>query len=762
MPAETITTKTTTLLIERPQTFEELAAPYQLVRYELPDRFRFVPNRYARLHIALKQQLQVPYHLFTHDHLSESGAEKTAVYALFRRAETPVTLSLDFLQEGELSWRAIRFEQLKFHNVIKLLQMDYARIARDAFTAIGNYYVHAKGESGTVTCLQIAIKGDRNNREEQPVQRFKVTGQATRLRRRLKEGLSEHYKYIDPFFRRDVREGQLIYTQLLPEEIDSYQGEIFGIFRQPGERASLDFHSDIEPEHTRGKLLYDFTHNFIRYLGQRGIGARHSEREFMQFEPATDSFTLPIGKLGCIYIYDHRYQREVQTEQYRLLLERHFPNLRFEQLVELESDLDHPVLILQDFEKKDFDKEGIFGGRQDPYQAVYSDPDLVGLPKQTINVNPNHAMGTTSVDDYLFYELDNGSSFLRQLTVSLDELCMKALVLQRRSVQAFLPTTVGSATGQAKALADYTFVRQTTYAGGRYGVLMWIEEDLLHFADIRHSSGRTKLEQQLEKLGLDRHEDILGRFKQKHRKVDKEESELFFDFVIGSGFVAEIEDVNEHVLYEYDEILRRRREPLDPAPLASFQLALHYDRLKRASWPSLAELEDEAHQKQTKAGQEARQLLAQLRLYDEFLADLGRHYIQISLNELLSPDRQEELGALFAVSPDQVVGKLKRYYRRLDRFQSSKSRDLLALHQSIWYDHEWTYMVGSPHSLNQRQATAHLLRQFDVYFGGERFEIASLLDMMSVPFVRHKQYTVYPFPFHLIDIYVENKLQYED
>jgi len=61
--------------------------------------------------------------------------------------------------------------------------------------------------------------------------------------------------------------------------------------------------------------------------------------------------------------------------------------------------------------------------------------------------------------------------------------------------------------------------------------------------------------------------------------------------------------------------------------------------------------------------------------------------------------------------------------------------------------------------MNQKQPRAHLIRRFGVYQGS--FDIQPLLLAMSVQFVRHRQYTVYPYPFHLIDLYVENVSCYQ-
>lgn len=63
--------------------------------------------------------------------------------------------------------------------------------------------------------------------------------------------------------------------------------------------------------------------------------------------------------------------------------------------------------------------------------------------------------------------------------------------------------------------------------------------------------------------------------------------------------------------------------------------------------------------------------------------------------------------------------------------------------------------------MNSVQARAHRVRRFVVYQGADQFNIHSVLETMSVKFVRLKQYTVYPYYFHLIDLYIDNILAHQ-
>jgi len=92
-------------------------------------------------------------------------------------------------------------------------------------------------------------------------------------------------------------------------------------------------------------------------------------------------------------------------------------------------------------------------------------------------------------------------------------------------------------------------------------------------------------------------------------------------------------------------------------------------------------------------------------------------------------------------------------------FPSDKANSLY-LYEGIWYDDtDQSYLVGSAQGINKAQARAHLIRRFDIYQGKEHVDVTPLLTSMSIQFIRLKQFTVYPYPFHLISLYAENALQ---
>ncbi|MCE7980184.1 MAG: hypothetical protein DYG89_03260 [Caldilinea sp. CFX5] len=754
---DSVTTKTTTLVIEKPDSFEKLAEKYCLMRYELPLTYRLqYENDYSRLHIAMKTYLRAPYRLYTYDLLAPDKSPRRAIYAMFLRGKERVEPGVMVDSSTVLSGNEIQANQLPFHMVVKLLQMSYAQTDRTAFTAIGKYYVHAKGEKKTVTCLEIEIKGDRQNQEDEHEQVFQVMSHATRLRTRRKEDIKHHYKYIYPYFRRQLKGRQHLYIQLLPDEIDNYDGEIFDIYKDPSERATLDFHSNFDPERTRGKLLYDFIQNFTGYLESLGIHVDRAERQFEQFKPSVPNATLPMDGIFSVYLYDNRLDTKATSiEYYQKLLCSKCPGFQFEFIQDLHKDLAYPVLILQDHTKADFDEGGKFYGlSEDPYKEIRRDLTLIHVPKQSILVER-----ITEAN-----ESDCEHAIPHSIAVCLNELYLKQFILRAQPLSTSVPTLFQNKQRQNVTLSQYAFVRQANYGDKeRYGVFAWVENDRLCFADIHDPQGRTVLNELLAKQGVSWHEDVVPLFREKYFKRKQEEAELNFDFVIGPGFVAEIEDINERVLYEYNEIMARKHSLNQPKDLEDFALAAHYDQLKKTQWPTLDQLRNPVVTKATQTWTQATKFLNQLQQFDAYLGEISSYFIASSFTELTSStDRQERIAEIFGkATPELGRRALKALYQKLGMFLSTKSTvDVLALYKGIWYDHSNRYMIGATDGLKDKQPRAHLIRQFDVYYGQENFDILPLLDMMAVKFVRHQQFTVYPFPFHLIDLYVENKLRY--
>lgn len=768
--------RTTTLIIETPVDYDRLTSQFNLIRYTVPEKFKYLKdsNKYRRLHVQLKEQLDYPYRFFTHDKPTPLG-----IYVLYEPGVQISDLKLDFLSSNEpLLWNEARFEQLPLHLILKLLQANYFKSRRTTeFVSQSQYYIQAKVRKSEIICLEIELKGDLNNVKatEGQSQEFKVIGKATRFRKVDKMRIKESYKRFYPYFQRlSPRGGQSFFSQLPPDEIDDFLGDIYSIWTDSSERATLDYHSQLRPEHSRGKILYDFTKNFVEYLSRYGISAQQKVRKFIPYRPPKGNAELPIADLDTIYLFDNRLsQKIVPFEDYHRLLAKTYQHINFEIVENIDANFSGPLLILQDYNAEDFEEDGILAGQPDPYKQLYQHEIFRALPKQSINVNPNEPDEHTDAEDYLIYSLpsfrDNEGLFEIRFPVCFNQLFLKDLIFNQRDVIGCLPCLRELNQDQTLSttlLQNYAFIRKRTYDRVSYRTLLYITDGRLMFADLRDPNERSKLYELLAQYELDWDDDLIEPFNQKYLSPDREEEEITrYDFIIGPGQVVEIEDLDERVLYEYDTILERKAELDRPYSIETLKLARHYDTLRRKDMLSLSELlstEQTGATKRSKFSSLSKAFFDQLQIYDDFLDALLVNRIDISFNELTSGENMVRIGHIFNIEPDSDGKynrrKFKKYYQQLGLFLSDKAPDVQS-YSGIWYDAENSFMVGSPQSLQDTQPRAHLIRKFHVYKGRERFDINTFMETLGVRFVRYQQYTVYPYFFHLIDLYVETRLR---
>lgn len=252
------TTPTTTLVVSMPTDFSRLEAHYRLIRYELPRDLRWVAKRdrnaFGRMHNSLRDQLDCPYKTYTHDRLDD--VEKWVVYALYRRNETPATITLPFLSNAPLRQSEVPFDRLELHLLLKLLQIAYVRGNQtDRFVGQDLCYVHAQRERSTYICLQIDLQGDIRTEAGDHEQEFKMLGRARRFQRvEYPGGTPLPYAY----FGRKITEGTAYFLHLKRSEIEVCRqtGEpLYAIRAREGKRTSLVYHDLRHIEASVGNII---------------------------------------------------------------------------------------------------------------------------------------------------------------------------------------------------------------------------------------------------------------------------------------------------------------------------------------------------------------------------------------------------------------------------------------------------------------------------------------------------------------------------
>lgn len=777
--------RTTTFVVNAPIDPQPLDAHFTLIRYDLPARLKFLMERKAakafeQIHIEIRSQLRQPYYFYMHDRL---GSSDYAVYVLYKGTDSVCQLELRLLDSAQLPQRTVSFRDIPHHLTLKLLQAQYfGEEESTRFTSQGKHFLLARSGTNRFIGLEIEIKGAKENNKHEGSQVYRLLGRATRfIRVDDPSVLNNHqittWEYVQ---RLSPKDGLNLLSVIPPNQVRNCPHPIFRIYREQSSRPTLDYHAQRNYKQTRGYLLSSFITAFINYLARFGIDATQEYREFTQHRTDKKQMSLHIPAGTVICLLDQRLnQHDVPYAAYLACLTEMFPRFVFAPIADMLQANQRPTLIIQDVTANAFDAGGILAGERDPYQDLYRTSETADWPKQSICVNPNDAETMPSREAYLSYPLcDFGkpNGFPLRFQVCLNQLVIKDLILNDTPVAERLPFMTPTRADTA-SLQSYFFARRQTYKGVSYPVLLFFQEGYATFLDLRSPGDKERRDTLLADLGLDWTRDVLDPWRAKNR-IDKAEDEVKtpYHFILGQGQVIEIEDCQEHVLYEYDRIGVRQAAVEEPLLITALKLAPHYDVLRTQHMVPLAQLVGTTPSGPSKVESPDR-LHASAAFYDQliqidaFLDELGAHHRRISFNALTSGENGIRLDAILfpegkgTLGPEEtdessrVRPRLKRLYQRHGMFLSDKAIDVQYYH-GIWVNPDGRFMVGSPNQIKFDQPRAHIIRRFHTYTGHDRFPIELFLNTLGVLFVRPEQYTVYPYPFHLIDQYVKIKLHW--
>jgi len=747
---------TTTVIVERPLDYAQLDERYALARYLLPSELLYSSNRqvFGRAHNALRDQLDCPYKSFRHDVLD--GQQRWAVYALLPRGQIPPTITLPWFHHAALAMRVIPFADAPLHIVLKLLQIELCRGAGSTrFVGRDDCYVYARSSRADFHyCVRLELEGAPDARDSDPTLEVRVIPHAHRFGR-----APDYVAPSDAVYGKRPVGDHFVFLQLHSAAIAEEQ-VTYVEHTSARSHATLKFHDPSTLASGRGKIVADFIREYLAHLQRCGIRASTRQRRMTE-APLPPTQHLDTARLRVVGVYDNRIARERRPlSGYIEWLRVARPDLTFVALEEISLAPQGGALTLLDASREDFAEDGLLAGRLDPYRAVYGAAPHIA--KQSLNVNLNDPQALAGGDylDYQTLPLDD-TAMRQRLDVSLGELYLKCAIL--RGLEAFpLPWT----------LPDHAFVRRSISRGERYTTALWREAEQLRFADLGDPTQRAAFATMLLDWGVDWHAQSEAL---RASRVGADEPPAY-DLILGREFVVAIEDLHERILYDYDEIARRRNERHTPHPVAFFKLAAHYEAIKRRgmlSEDALARLDvfGAATPDATYAtGLSAEPARASLRFYrqlvrfDHLLDEIALTHPQVTFADLTSGDWLERIERIFQADAggarETSRRRIVRLYQKLGWFRSEKARDVM-LYQGIWQDETGAFVVGSPSGMNiHGQHNAHLVRRFRVLKGPPRFDATPYVSAMGVQFVRPGQYTVTPYYFHLIDLYVENILRY--
>jgi len=770
LPAESRTITTTTLLLEVPLNYTKIEEKYKVERYIVPSSLQYNKNpaTYGHVHNTFRDQVQYPYRSYVHDKLDGDKNKKWVFYVLYPKHAVTIDIVLPWFSEKPLLRSEIPCSALPLHMLLKLLQVQFFHGNQTTrFVGQDKCYVYALSNKYDVhTCVEIEIKEAITNREDSLAQEFRVIPHASRFSKT---------EYTDdkaiPLFSKHG-EGRNVFFSHLRPSIAHKEKIVYRLANFKNSRAQLKYHDPENLDAGKGKIVLDFLQAFLSNIADLGITGRLRTR-LVKPAPAPDVALLPVDTLGTVGVFDNRLNRINSLPNYVSLFNSIFASIKFVSVTAITEAPCGGIIILLDAKAEDFVEEGILASQyDDPYPHLYSTHP--NIPKHSLNVNSNDP-DLLAGGDYLEYPMlqPDDSNFQRKLTVILNELYLKCSLIRGRATfpLPLLP----------KNLA---FIRRNNYNGQKVTVALWFENDQIQFANLDTPHESALFYDLAEQWGVDwdeQYERLLAERRRFTEKITNQYKDLpVFDIIIGHELFVAIDDLEESVLYDYEEINRRQQEQKKRYPVSHFCLLPHYDQIQkqRSSLLTLNELSKQGLLDETKEPKTTKAKLSQafykrLVEYDHFLEDVEITHPSLSYNELTSGEWLERIAKIFGSEKAKdreyrgriVEGKYHRrlitgIYQDLDMFLSHKAKDV-HLYQGIWYDDTNAFIVGSPTGMNlDGQERAHPIRRFQIMQGEKHFDKEQLLRTMGVQFVRYKQYTVSPYCFHLIDLYIENILQY--
>lgn len=422
------------------------------------------------------------------------------------------------------------------------------------------------------------------------------------------------------------------------------------------------------------------------------------------------------------------------------------------------------VLRLQDCSKEDFKPKtikdelgneleittpllrGYKQGQGDPYDEYYEEMEDRDIVTQSITLNSNDHTpeNPDDIDDddilenkpataeaYLNYALPTPSNIQHKILNCITQLFLKDIVAR--------PENTLERFDRLSCMGNQLFLFKQKVIGldGRNLIFKQTHNSVATSDWIKKRTGwdlRTDIiEPSLDRttyLNYSKPEDI--------NEVLEEEEKVLKNrrFILSEDYVWEIVDDGDRIMHDLPTITERITVESNEYDIASFR-------------PSFTEKEIKAVKKRER-----------LEIIDRILDTAEEDGLRkISFKTLSSRKYTEPLIETKIASP-QVTKLLKAYLKEKGfDFGARRGVDVLKLQKGIHYFPDTQqYVVCGKHGAREKEERSYPLRRIIVHQGDtdrdrlqEQFK-AKLRPLLEVNFVRYGQYTVYPYPFALIEI----------
>jgi len=779
----------TTLTINPEETdWTTLQKNVQLYRYKVRPKSYNEKYYYAKIHNWYKTVCDDPCYFNTYDQ---------HIYVLYPPSkEAP---SLTYKDDNIAPQPVGMTNPDMLHALVKTLVSKYFH-THETFISNADFFLPVTGlKTDFITVLRIRMNQSWNNPDE-----FLFKDEAKILRKLQGFELDKFWANTNYYGVDFDQNGDSIFRQLRYKSIRLIQKRrgVYVLPRKLKTRAQVTYHTVQNFESlkkSRSYVLNKFFNGLLDYLNQLGLPFKHKELEMQEIDVLKGKeMKKPQISIGDkpVYIVDDRMRPTIKphlepdnfTDDFCTVMQSLLSNMKKESPDKIFGDkiptlnlgqasqlpAGSYVLRIEDNEKDDFknsykidpdtkieelDELALFNGYgEDPMAGFYK--TYSNLVIQTLNVNDNTRIRNEEnkrkkkskshkkweIDTYLSYGQPDvkNTQFRNRVEVCLNQLILKDIVMHPQRASVLIPQE------QLEVITNKVFMYLEN--------LMYFDGTELIFMRV---TGNAEAQGFIKRLtGKDLRADILKpamkwynkyQFSEEDAEDDDKVSQTFKKgrFIISEDYAWQIVDSPERMLYPDDEIEVRLENLAEKRPIKDF-------------YPKFPLTGDEPFTEQ------------QLREYENFLKEyVNERYI--SYDELKDKYRhikiKNEDGKMIktgeGIYPALGISKDNKFKKYLREFlglptEEIRTKDVLSVSQGIWYEpYTQQYLVGSKDTRKIKQEKGFVLRQILVHSGNSDQEQlfnrlkTDFFPMLQVNFIRHKEYTVYPFPFNLIKMWRE-------
>jgi hypothetical protein len=715
LPKTTVQDTTTLILDFEKSNFEQLLQHYQIWEYELP-LYMISPKGedYAKKHIWARSVTDNPYYLHS------IKDETPKLYVAYKRGQLVKNIEQQSYLLPKILFNVN--EPKNHHCLLKVLMSCYV-YQENEFVSNNKFYLlvepfSSKSKNDYLKVLKInpSLNHQKNIQHQKTgLYELELQDSATRLK---KVTYSNRNKRQIPFDFTEMENEQIILKQLkLTDNIDNeyiiYEENTSNSFR-----TSIEFHNiqNIDKfEKSRNTLLDNFSKELVSFFKSLGLATRLKQLKLEKMVSTFSEDNLKFKDFD-ITVFDMRFNKVNSIKKIISNFNEFDPNIQFKEGNVISATKEENVLILMDYSVGDCEVNGVLHefNEKDGYKITKKAGFKISQGFcLNINYFQDEAKKTKlSKEDFLTYDAEwkegkfKNTDLERGLKICIQQLYLKSIA--QKSIQFEIP--------KFEFLEDTVFIHCFSKRKGRknarYEYICYANNQQIFFAKLDSEEARQVLQQYgiNDKLSL---VELWKKFNPSWAVFGSGDKY----FILNKQGIIEIKELKERVLYASDigDIIEHRTTeyeksnfliPLDNEYFNEKQVKDYNDYIE-------LEVEDDVS-------------------FDELLRGGKDGRNRLDIFRILEIKKENKLAKILS-------------------FRGKKAGFLIAF-QGVWFDNiKNQYFVGDKYGYKYKQTKGYQMRKIEILKG--TFNKDYFFPLLNVDFVKHKNYTVLPYPFNLIKMY---------